>query len=296
MRISRIRLALAFASAIAAMTIITDAVADLAADVETVLNWGEKTYPQFLPKHETTKAVAPWYFRYYAKTNLYVGVNSANKGVYLLYGTTGAQPFYVDSVANLLQKSTPDNPPIINNPVTPTTNNLAQCDTTNAPQGVVYTQNGNTIKVTTNGQCVALPKTDICLPKSPLARGLSVLQQMEVETYELNGLSFVQPAMATYFEPQIKSYASIKSCIKNVPVEFTRLTFDIDGCFDVTERLKDFPSIDGLITISPPVTMQVQGNVSTETVSDCFATDASIVTDAVTKEVWDKKGGVFVKR
>ncbi|MFI3135870.1 MAG: hypothetical protein QX197_03745 [Methylococcaceae bacterium] len=163
---------------------------------------------------------------------------------------------------------------------------------------MAYSQSGSTIKATTNGQCVALPKVDMCLPASPAVNGISVLKQMEVQTYTLKGISFTDPAFAVALDPMIKSYGNIKTCIKNAPQALANVTFNLDGCFDVTDQLKDFPSIEGLVKIAPPVFMQLQGDIATEIVPDCFKTDATIITDAVTHEIWDwdKKKTSFIKR
>ncbi len=77
------------------------------------------------------------------------------------------------------------------------------------------------MSITTGGQCVAFPTSDICLPQSPNAGGVSVLKSLDVQTYQLTALSFVTPAMATLFEPQIKSYADITTCVINAPQSFT---------------------------------------------------------------------------
>ncbi|MEQ1637120.1 MAG: hypothetical protein ABL903_10525 [Methylococcales bacterium] len=307
MEMTKTRLTLA--CAIALMANINSANADLAADADMLFNWGEKAFPQLLSEPQTTQTMPAWYFRYYTKTDLYVGINRADKSVYTLSGKPGAEAIYIDSVPNLLQQVAALNPPVNEPPVNvepqvtevplvepPVQTGSSVCDTANAPQGVAYNESGNNVRITTGGQCVPFPRTDICLPKSPAPGGISVLKRLEIQNYSLQGIDFAIPSMAQAVEPQIKSNGSIKSCIKNAPQEFANISFDLDGCFDVTERVKDFPSIEGLVKVSPPVTMQLQGNFVTETVSDCFNTDAAIVTDAVTNEVWDKKGGVFVKR
>lgn len=286
---SMIQTRLALGGALALMVSV-EAIADLATDSTNILNWGEKTYPQFLSSPEKTVILEDWYYRYYPKTNLYVGINRRDQQVYRLYGNESLA-VHVDSVANLLKQAIVPSSPIAVNP-----NDQINCDSASAPLGVSYAREGNNTRITTNGQCVAFPKTDICLPKSPIANGVSVLKNMSLDAYTLNGISFALPSIAEILEPQIKSAANIKTCVINAPAEFARLNFNLNGCFEVTDRVKDFPSVEGLLTVSPPVTIQIQGTIANQTVADCFNSDATIITNALTHEIWDKKGGIFVKR
>lgn len=308
---------LVIACAIALTGHLNAAVADIATDANTLLNWGEINYPNILTESSDTQRIDGWYYRYYTKSKAYVGINSMDNGVYILYGQPGDKPTYVDSLANLLARMAPvpvsptpaplaeptptPTPLIIDTPLPPpiiVDKSEVACDSATAPQGVSYTQNGSNITISTNGQCIATPKTDMCIPTINSASGISVLKQLNLQTYTLNGLSFADPAMAAVMDPQIKSYGSIKSCIQNVPQEMANLTMTVDGCFDVTEQVKDFPSIPGLFTVKPPVTMQMQGNLASQIVPDCFKTDATIITDALTREVWDwnKSKNAFIKR
>lgn len=300
---SKIKNELRLGCALALIANVNCAVADLAADAETVLNWGEKTYPQALSTAETTQIADIWFYRFYPKSNLYVGINSQDNGVYTLYGSPGAKPEFIDNIANLLPPKAPTDAPVATpSPIAvaptppPASNDGPQCDTANAPSGIAYNQVGNNLTITTNGQCITFPVQDICLPKLPFSGGESVLKTMDIQSYTLSGINFVNPAMAKLFEPQIKTYGNIKTCVKNAPLDFSNLNISVEGCFDVTDRVKDFPSISGLVKVSPPVSMQILGNISSATIADCFSTDATIITDALTHEVWDKKGGTFVKR
>lgn len=286
------------------LTNVKGAVADVAADADTILNWAETTYPDFLTSHEVTKTYQQWRFRYYAKTDLYIGINAQDNRVYALFGSPGAAMVNLGSVDGFLQQATTSavaptiNEPVVEVPVIVTTpiEPAPACDQGYTPAGLSYAQNGNAVRVTSNGQCVAFPMVDMCLPTTPVAGGLSVLKRMNIQSYVLKGISFAIPSVAQTLDPQIRNAANIKTCVKNVPQNFAAMGLSVDGCFDVSDRVKDFPTIKGLITVTPPVGMQLQGDISTEVVADCFSTDALIVTDAVTHEIWDNKNGKFIKR
>lgn len=92
---------------------LSDAGADFNADIESILNWGEKTYPQYLTNHDNTKILDQWHYRFYAATRLYAGINSQDKGVYVLSGVPGSQPWLFGSVTDLLKTVNRSGPPVI---------------------------------------------------------------------------------------------------------------------------------------------------------------------------------------
>lgn len=51
-------------------------------DVDLLLNWAERAYPQFFPSHESNQESSPYTYRYYPATGNYVGV--AGPDVYIL--------------------------------------------------------------------------------------------------------------------------------------------------------------------------------------------------------------------
>lgn len=283
---------------------VNSAVADATADADTILNWAETTYPDFLTNHEVTKTYEQWRFRYYAKTDLYVGINAQDNGVYSLFGSSRAAIVRLGTIDYFLQQATASVVvPTINEPVVDESvigiaplEQAPDCDQGNVPAGLSYAQNGNAVSVTTNGQCVAFPMVDMCLPKASVAGNVSVLKRMNIQSYVLKGITFAVPSLAPTFDAQIKNAANIKTCVKNAPQNFSTMTVNVNGCFDVTDRVKDFPTIKGLITVTPPVGIELHGDINAEVVADCFSTDALIVTDAVTHEIWDNKNGKFIKR
>lgn len=48
---------------------------------ETLLNWAERTYPQFFPGQKTTRSLAPYLYRYYPETGNYVGVTGTQVAI-----------------------------------------------------------------------------------------------------------------------------------------------------------------------------------------------------------------------
>lgn len=263
------------------------AMADFNADVEIILNWGEKTFPQYLPVHDETKTLDIWRYRYYKATNLYVGANTQDNGIYVLSGAPGAQPGRFGLVADVLK----------------TINNSASqaCDQTQLPPGFSYSQSGNVVNVTTNGQCVVAPKKPICTPTGT-ANGLSVLSTANITKYELHGITFNDPKLKDFIEPEIQKATKVQSCIINAPETYVSQQINLDLCLDVTDQLSSFEAmLANIATVTKPVTMTLQGNVINETTVngqavDCFTSTASNIVNALTKEVWIKDAdGNFVK-
>jgi alpha-tubulin suppressor-like RCC1 family protein len=82
---------------------ISFAAADTASDTDTLLNWAENNYPTYFPTHEVTQSTGSWLYRFYSDTDIYVGVDTSDNGVYVFGGPWGnASPTYIDSLSNLL--------------------------------------------------------------------------------------------------------------------------------------------------------------------------------------------------
>ncbi len=76
--------------------------ADLLADSNTIFDWGEVNYPQFMaPANQPTQFIEGWRFRYYPETKNYVGVNDEGE-VFLLGVATNDQITSVGTVISLL--------------------------------------------------------------------------------------------------------------------------------------------------------------------------------------------------
>lgn len=270
------------------------AFADTASDTDMVLNWAENNYPGLFPGHQATQSINPWLFRFYPDTGIYAGVNTNNNNFYVLGGPWGNTPTLIETLPNLVglvQSSGGDG-------------GISACNTVNVPDGISYSQSGNVVTVTTNGQCVPAPNvtdptnSNLCVaPQQTTASGISVLSSNTVTASSLNGITITTPGLPNTFQAIVDATASVKHCTVNAATDTANLIVNSDLCFDVTEEisglLNSFP-IDG-IQVTPPITYTSAGTYSSQIVPDCFATDAATITDAFTGEVWIKQNGNFVK-
>lgn len=258
--------------------------ADIASDTERLLNWAETTYPNLFPSHQVTQNIEPWLYRYYPESQIYAGVNKNDNDVYVLGGNFGNTPTRIDTLANLVSQI-------------PTGGNISACDTANVPAGIIYNQSGNIVTVTTNGQCIAADlNTNICeVPQQTTASGISVLSSNNPTASRIEGLTISIPG----FPDPLNSItnANTKHCTINAMVETTNLVVHSDLCFDITSTITGLlgsDPIDGIV-VTPPVKYFTAGTYTSQTVADCFTTDATTINDAFTGETWIKQNGNFVK-
>jgi len=263
--------------------------ADTASDTEALLNWAEKTYPGIFPSHQATQNIEPWLYRYYPESGIYAGVNKNDNSVYALGGPWGNNPTVIDTLANLISK--------IDN--SGGSGGIAACDTTNVLPGVTYSQSGNVVTVTSNGQCVtapALTNTNLCqVPKQTTASGISLLSSNTITASSIVGVSI--PGSPSLFQDIINEAASVKHCTMNAPAATANLVVNSDLCLDITAAITGVIGtlpIDGIV-ITPPVNYFTKGTYTSQSVPDCFATDATTISDALTGEVWVNQDGSFVK-
>ncbi len=267
------------------------AFSDIANDTETLLNWAEKTYPELFPSHQATQNIEPWLFRHYPESDFYAGVNQNDSGVYVLGGIWGNNPTLIDNLPNLIGQ-------IANSGGN---GNIAACDTTNVPAGITYSQSGNVISATSNGQCVLLPdltNTNICqVPQQTTASGISLLSSNTVTSSRMEGLTTSVPGLPNPFQAIVDATANVKHCTINAPTEAVSLVVNSDLCFDITSPLSallaDF-TLEGIV-VTPPVNYFFTGTYASQAVADCFATDATTISDAFTGEIWTNQNGSFVK-
>jgi hypothetical protein len=261
--------------------------ADTAGDAETLLNWAENTYREFFPSHQATQSIEPWLFRHYPEVGIYAGVNKTDSGVYVLGGPWGNNPTFIDSLPNMITH-------IANSGGN---GSIPACNTANVPDGLVYTQSGNVVNVTTNGQCIPLPtNSNLCEPpRQAVATGISLLTTSNGTPPDIKGITISIPGIPNPFQSLASDFSNIKHCTINAPAESANLIITSDVCYDMTSAFEgQFGSIPGM-TITPPITMAIKNTVTSQTVADCFATDASSISDTFTNEVWVKQNGSFVK-
>ncbi|HNP27389.1 MAG TPA: hypothetical protein PKM20_11655 [Nitrosomonas sp.] len=268
--------------------------ADTASDAETVFNWAENSFPELLPGHKGTQNINPWLFRFYPETGVYVGVNINDNNVYVLGGPWGNNVTVVETLPNLVN--------LIQN--AGGNSGISACNTANIPSGLNYSQSGNVVTVTTNGQCILAPditnpaNSNICaIPQQPTATGISVLSSNTITASSLSGITTTIPGLPNPFQAIVDSTASVKHCTINAPVDTANLIVNSDICLDITEALSGPLSsfqIEG-IQVTPPIHYASTGTYTSQAVPDCFATDATTVTDAFTGEAWVNQNGNFVK-
>lgn len=262
--------------------------ADINSDTEQLLNWAENNFPQFFPSHQATQNINPWLFRHYSETGVYAGVNTSDNHVYLLGGPWGDNVTVVDSLSNLLAIVGQSNG----------NTGIPACDTTQVPSGMAFTQNGNVVNVTTNGQCIAIASSSaLCVaPRQSSQTGISVLTNTAITESSMSGITMAIPG----YNPleSLANAGSGKHCTINAPSETQNLIINQDICLDVTAQFQS--NLDALqnlpgITITPPITVTSKGTTTGTIVADCFATDADSISDAYTGEAWINQNGTFVK-
>jgi len=66
-----------------------------------LMDWAERSYPQFFPGTQTNRSLAPYVYRHYPATGNYVGV--AGTAVYILGPVAGSNevPLYMGELASL---------------------------------------------------------------------------------------------------------------------------------------------------------------------------------------------------
>ncbi len=261
--------------------------ADINTDATQIFNDAEQVYSQFFPSQQATQTLEPWLFRFYPKTKTYLGVNKNDAGVYLLGGQFGKTPLYVGSTQQILDK--------LNAEKGTAGNNADLCNTASLPTGMTYQQNGNVATISTNGQCVKISGSpqnycnvnpSVNNTGAAIKTGTHVLISSQVQDFQLSGLNLPIPNLQD-------SLTNIKNCIINAPKELTSSVVKTDLCLDITQQFSTNPSIASFIT--SPVTIKYTSSTTSTVVSDCFATDATSISDTVTGEVWVNQNGSFVK-
>lgn len=76
--------------------------------VERVLDFGERTFPHYFPGRPSTEYAAPFRYRYYGETGVYLGVATTAasgypmNGVYVMGGPFGTQPLFVGTATDFV--------------------------------------------------------------------------------------------------------------------------------------------------------------------------------------------------
>ncbi len=247
-------------------------------EIEAIFNWAENNFSDLFPNHQATQMIDPWAFRYYSSTGIYIG--AANNEVFVLGGPWGANnPTFIDTISNLtaqIQASGGNS-------------SVPGCGTSDIPTGMVITQSGNVVNISTGDQCVVLPtngNTNFCgAPEQSVATGISVLSDTNVTSSVIQGIVIDIPGIPNPLGSTTDSIANSKFCVINAPQELTNQIVNTNICLDMTDQFGSLPSIPGM-TVTPPITFTMVSTATNQVVSDCFATDATVISDAFTDESW----------
>jgi hypothetical protein len=255
------------------------------AQIETLFNWAENTFPDLFPDHQITQTVDPWVFRFYPSTGIYAGVR--NDEVYVLGGPWGTEnPTLIDTLPSLLAQIQGSG----GNGSVP-----ACSDTATIPEGMVITQSGNVVNITTNGQCIVVDNpenTNFCEPPAPLqATGISILSTNNVNSFQATGITLNLPPNIP--NPVDFFSQNTSTCIINAQEELTNQVVNSNICLDITDQLSQLSGFPG-VTINPPVTVTTVTSSTNQRVADCFATSAAFITDIFTGESWVNVNGGFI--
>jgi len=276
-----------FTSVVLSLAIMQVSHADLVSDSEQIMNDAETVYRDLFPSNQTTQIFDPYRYRFYPSTGIYLGVNQNDAGVYLLGGSFGDTPKYVDQTDKVISMLKTQ----MGNEGDTSNSKSDICDTSNISDDFTYRREGNTTYISTDGQCIAIPEdrnTCETLPeidenRQPIETGIHVLSQSSVSKFEITGLNI--PG----FDSTAQSQINQKTCVIHAPRELTNQTIHSDICLDMTSQLGSLPGA------TPPVTNRFKSTVSFAKVDDCFKSDAAIITNLVTKEGWVNQNGAFVK-
>jgi hypothetical protein len=173
------------------------------------------------------------------------------------------------------------------------------CDTTNIPAGISYSQSGNVVTVTTNGQCIVLPPdTNLCeVPDQSSATGISVLTSTSVTSSSWSGITLNVPLSSLPFNPLEYLTSGFKICTINAPADESNLVVNMNVCMDITADTQESlqPLVeDGSVTITPPLTVATNSTMTNQVVASCFDTDAMFIEDAHTHQTWFRQNGEFI--
>lgn len=257
------------------------------AELEALFNGAESIYPQFFPNHQITQKLSPWTYRYYPSTGIYVG--EKNNEIFVLGGVFGDNPAFVGTAPDLIAQIVTDGG----------STNVPNCKASDLPEGLVITQSGNVVNITTNGQCIKIPadeSNNFCeVPPQNTATGISVLSQTDVTNFEAKGITISVPNIPNPLDSAADGLNNL-SCTINAPEQFTNQVVNADICLDMTDQFSSLPAIpSGGFVVEPPVTIKYKATSTAQVVSDCFATNAQSIHDAFTDQSWVRVNGQFVQ-
>ena len=262
-------------------------------DCNTILNAAQQSFADIFPGNPPNQFFGPWCYRTY-QGELLAGITSGDSnfpaGVYVLGGFFGNTPTFIGSVSEVFA--------LLGLPTNSggRSSQEAICDNSNnETSGIVQTQEGNKVKITTNGKCIKPPENNSFCEVTPVTddngglveTGIHALTTTTIDNVLFTG----SPGIPEFSDPldSIVDSLATKTCIIHAPEQISDFEVETDICMDLTDQI-------GIITgVTAPVTLKFKGLSTVEIVNDCFQTDAETVTNLVTQKVSQKINGVFVQ-
>jgi hypothetical protein len=251
-------------------------------DADYVFDGAEDYFPQYFNARLDTLSLGsnwPYYRGPYPHSEgpVYVGINDEDD-VYVLGGPFGSEPLRVNRLSYFIAFFQERDSQVEGNEA---------CSQENLPAGTNYSEDGNNITISTDG-CIALDEqAPLCEPVSMTLTDNSVLTTTNFSRYDVGGIevSGLPIDIPTILQDSI----NFSSCTINAPAELQTYQIDLDVCFELPGAFGDLEGLPGVV-VTPPVTVDLEGRFESQVVPDCFATNASIIVDAYSGEVWVADG------
>lgn len=250
---------------------------------ETILNGAETAFADLFPAGATTQILGSWCFRAYAVGFItrYTGINALktddfNVGVYVMGPPFDNEPTYIGTSAQVIA---------LLDDLTGGGGNTQQtlCEISDTLISEIKTiQNGNTLTITTEGNCIKIPPTNPCEPPSgtdkngnPAVTGISMLTTTELISFEIAGFKIPNiPGFPNPLDPIVNSFAN-STCFENVHEESAAFDTKTDICFDISDQVGSIPGI------SDKVTLALIAESNSRIVNDCSSVGADNIIDLV---------------
>lgn len=246
---------------------------------DEMFDLAEQAFPEFFSPSDLDTLTFPPDYPYYRgpyDDGVFVGI-SADDDVYVLGGPFGSAPINVGSFSSVLSMLESE---------LDSGDSICNTNDNELPEGLNYSQNGNTVTITTDG-CIVIADVNQNLCESPdstdtpQATGISVLSETNIFSSELNGITSSNSMILDSFDITGETTA----CIQNAVADFAPSTVNIDICYDLTESFSQLSSLPN-VTVTPPVTQSIESTTINSIVNDCFTTGAQVINDNFTGDTW----------
>ncbi|MCK5831493.1 MAG: hypothetical protein KAH20_14455 [Methylococcales bacterium] len=228
--------------------------ADIKSDGEKIMNGAEQVLPQFFPSKQKTKSYPPYLYRFYPSTEIYVGINQKDGGVYVLGGVFGDEPLFVgpidEIIAFLKVRGMKDDDDDDDDHAGNGKQRII-CDTGDSSNIFSFEQYDDTTTISTGGQCPVLKNKNInaCIPfpdvdskGNPIATGIHALGNVDVKNFNINGFTFPK------LQAVVDRASDQEVCFVNAPDALCDTKFESNICLDITNQVDDVPGTFSLVS------------------------------------------------